>query len=83
MDAIQQRRSVRNYTRQAIDKTSINALLKAGVLAPTAMHQEPWAFVVIQVKDVLDRLAESCVDQVREAAKHGNTAPEARLPLCS
>lgn len=74
MDAIHQRRSVRSYTQQAMDKATINMLLKSAVLAPTAMHQEPWAFVVIQEDDVLDRLSASCVNQVREAAKHGNTA---------
>ena len=80
MDAIHQRRSVRNYTRQAIDTASIDTLLKAAVLAPTAMYQEPWSFVVIQDKDVLDRLAESCVEQVRDAARHGDTATVQHKP---
>ena len=72
MDAIQQRRSVRNYTEQAIDRTTVNTLLNAAVLAPTAMHQEPWSFVVLQDKDVLDRLSNKCVELVREAAEHGD-----------
>jgi len=73
MDALRLRRSVRNYTQQVIAKTTVNTLLNAAVLAPTAMHQEPWAFVIIQDKAVLDRLADSCVEQVREAAKHGDS----------
>ena len=72
MDAIHQRRSVRNYTQQAIDKATVNALLNAAVLAPTAMHQEPWSFVVIQDRGVLDRLSDKCEEQVREEAKRGD-----------
>ena len=73
IDAIHQRRSVRHYTREAIDKTTITTLLKAAVLAPTAMHQEPWSFVVIQDKDVLDRLSDNCAKLVREEAKRGGS----------
>jgi nitroreductase len=58
MNAIQHRRSVRDYTSQSIDKSVIQMLLGAAVLAPTAMHEEPWAFAVIQDKKVLDRLSE-------------------------
>jgi nitroreductase len=72
-DAIHQRRSVRNYTHQALGRTTVNALLNAAVLAPTAMHQEPWSFVVIQDKDVLDRLSDKCIEMVREEAKGGNS----------
>jgi hypothetical protein len=38
MNAIQHRRSVRDYTSQAIEKSVIHMLLDAAVLAPTAMH---------------------------------------------
>jgi nitroreductase len=73
MDAIQQRRSVRKYTQEIIDPPTIHKLLDAAVLAPTAMHQEPWSFVVIQNKEMLERLADKCVEQVREAAKQEDT----------
>ena len=69
MDASQQRRSVRNYEQQAIGKITVNALLNAAVLAPTAMHQEPWSFVVIQDKSVLDRLSDSTKNMIRDEAK--------------
>ena len=65
MNAIQHRRSVRDYTSQAIEKSVIHMLLDAAVLAPTAMHEEPWSFAVIQDKKVLDRLSESTKKLVR------------------
>jgi len=83
IDAIHQRRSVRHYTREAIDKTTITTLLKTAVLAPTAMHQEPWSFVVIQDNDVLERLSAKCVELVREAAKHGDILPSKHMLLAA
>jgi len=44
MNAIQHRRSVRDYTSQAIGEKVIRTLLDAAVHAPTAMHEEPWSF---------------------------------------
>jgi nitroreductase len=78
MDAIHHRRSVRNYTTQTIDRAVIRSLLDAAVHAPTAMREEPWSFVVIQDKNLLNRLSDSAKERVRsetqasasEQAKH-------------
>lgn len=51
---IYNRRSVRDYLPQKIDQAIIHTLLNAAVQAPTAMHEEPWSFVVIQNKGLLD-----------------------------
>jgi nitroreductase len=58
MDAINGRRSVRSYTGRSIDEATIRALLAAAVQAPTAIHQEPWAFVILQDADALKRLSD-------------------------
>ncbi|MCW8398413.1 nitroreductase family protein [Legionella sp. PATHC038] len=59
IDAIYKRRAVRNYTPHKLDKMVINSLLDAAVQAPTAMHEEPWSFVVIQDQDTLNQLSNS------------------------
>ena len=59
MDAIYHRRAVRNYTQQKTDRNAISSLLDAAVHAPTAVHEEPWSFVVIQDKQMLNRLSET------------------------
>lgn len=51
--AIYQRRAVRSFTPEKIKKSTIQELLDAAVQAPTAIHREPWAFVVIQSRDRL------------------------------
>lgn len=59
IDAINDRRAVRNYKNVKIDKAVINSLLDAAVQAPTAVHEEPWSFVVVQDKKILNSLSES------------------------
>jgi len=69
LDAIYQRRAVRDYLPQKIDQHTINDLLDAAVHAPTAMHEEPWSFLVIQDKTLLDRLSESAKEHMRAERK--------------
>jgi nitroreductase len=58
MEAIDARRSVRTFTGRTIDRTAVNKLLAAAVRAPTAIHEELWAFVVVQDADTLKRLSD-------------------------
>jgi len=58
MDAIHARRSVRSYAPGKLDRATIRTLLEAAVRAPTAMHQEPWAFVIVQDAERLRRLSD-------------------------
>ncbi len=69
IDAIYHRRAVRNYTPRIIDQSIIRTLLDAAVHAPTAMHEEPWAFAVIQDKNLLNRLSDSAKEEVRREAQ--------------
>ena len=57
-ETILARRSVRSYKARKVDRTAISILLEAAVRAPTAIHQEPWAFVVIQDKQLLRSLSD-------------------------
>jgi nitroreductase len=58
MDAISQRRSVRSYLPERLERDTVHALLAAAVRAPTAVHEEPWAFVVVQDPNALKRLSD-------------------------
>jgi nitroreductase len=58
LDAIFTRRSVRAYAPQLLDEGTVRALLDAAVQAPTAMHAEPWAFVIVQDRAALERISE-------------------------
>ena len=57
-EAILARRSVRSYSTQKLEKETIPSLLEAAIRAPTAMHGEPWGFVIIQNKKTLKELSD-------------------------
>ena len=59
LDTIFLRRSVRQFERRAVDDQTIRSLLDAAVQAPTAMHLEPWAFVVVQNEAMLRRYSDA------------------------
>ncbi len=58
IDAIMTRSSVRSYTSQAVEEAKIETMLKAGMAAPTAGNKQPWEFVVITNRAMLDALPE-------------------------
>lgn len=75
MDAIYHRHAVRDYLPEKLDRKIIQGLLEAAVHAPTAMHEEPWSFVIIQNQHVLDRLSQDSKElilsqQHSKIAKH-------------
>ena len=59
LDVIMTRASVRSYTDQPVEKDKVEKMLKAAMAAPTARNQQPWAFVVVDSREILDELAET------------------------
>jgi nitroreductase len=56
-EAISGRRSVREYSSQAVDPETIRRLIDAAVYAPNAVNQQPWSFTVVRDQDALDRIS--------------------------
>jgi nitroreductase len=46
--AIENRRSIRHFLPAPLDRETIESILDAGRLAPSAKNRQPWRFVVIQ-----------------------------------
>lgn len=51
------RRSVRSYAPRKVEGSVLKTLLEAAVWAPTAMHKEPWGFVIVQNQELLQNLS--------------------------
>ena len=47
IDTIKQRRAVREYTGAPIERPTIERLIGAAILAPSAMNLQPWAFAAL------------------------------------
>ena len=56
VDAILKRRSIRRYRPEIVDKSVIKELLIAGMYAPSARNQQPWHFLVIDDRGLLDEI---------------------------
>ena len=51
------RRSIREYTAEAIDEKDIRTMLEAAMAAPSASNRKPWHFIVVTDRQFLDNLA--------------------------
>ena len=56
IDAILTRRSIRHFSSKAVPEEEIQVLLKAAMYAPSGGNAQPWHFVVIDERAVLDEV---------------------------
>ena len=59
MDAIEvilSRRSIRKYKKKAVPKKLIDELLNTAMHAPSACNEQPWHFVIINNREVLNEV---------------------------
>ncbi len=56
LEAIRKRRSIRQYTGASIPRADLEQIVDAGRLAASGHNQQPWDFIVITRRDMIDRL---------------------------
>lgn len=54
INTIYNRRSVRKYLDKPVKEDDLNEILKAGMYAPSAVNKQPWHFIVIKDKKILN-----------------------------
>ncbi len=52
------RRSIRSYTDQDVEPEKLEAILEAGMAAPSGKNGQPWDFIVLTRREILDEMAE-------------------------
>ncbi|WP_201411098.1 nitroreductase family protein [Mesorhizobium sp. J8] len=57
MDALRTRRAVRAFTGEPVDDVTIEELVGAAILAPSAVNLQPWAFAVVRGTERLHALS--------------------------
>ncbi|EFL49966.1 nitroreductase [Solidesulfovibrio fructosivorans JJ]] len=55
-EAIHTRRSIRAFTDAPVSETDMDAILRAAMAAPSAGNEQPWHFVAITDREVLDAI---------------------------
>ncbi len=56
MEAIFTRRSIRKYTKQPVSDEVLKELLEAAMCAPSAGNRQPWCFVVINDRKIMNEI---------------------------
>lgn len=57
LENIAERKSVRKYLNKSVEEDKIDAMVKAGMAAPSGMDRRPWEFVVVTDREALDSMA--------------------------
>ncbi len=58
IDLILTRRSVRSFSSEPVDQEEIETLLRAAMQAPSSSNSQPWQFVVISDRRMLESITE-------------------------
>lgn len=56
VDIIKKRRSIRSYKDKEVSDEDIYTLLEAAMLAPSAGNEQPWHFIIIDDKDIINKI---------------------------
>lgn len=65
IDLLRTRRSIRQFTAQAVEEEKITSLLEAALLSPSSKSSTPWQFIVVRDRE--------CIAALAKAKPHGAT----------
>lgn len=71
---IDQRHSVRSFTTQPVSDADVETMLRCAMRSPSAVNEQPWEFVVIREKSLLEQ-----VGDINHWATFAKNAPVAIL----
>jgi nitroreductase len=67
-EAINGRRSVREYTAEPVGDAMLRELIDAAIQAPSAINQQPWCFVVVKRQSLLAHISDQAKAQLLKAS---------------
>lgn len=68
MQAIRERRSVREFTDEPVSDALLRDLIEAAIQAPSAINQQPWCFVVVKNPRLLAHISEQAKAHLLKAS---------------
>jgi nitroreductase len=71
-DVIYTRRSVRQFTGEKVKREDLMTMLRAGMSAPSAVNVQPWAFVAVTERGMLDKLCDALLRKNAGQGRGGN-----------
>ena len=58
LETIFNRKSVRKYTQQPVEKEKLETLVRAGMAAPSSRDRRTWEFIIVTDRDILDTMGD-------------------------
>ncbi len=59
IELLKSRRSIRKFQQRSVEREKVEAILKAGLLAPSGKHIQPWHFILVSDPTLLEKLADA------------------------
>lgn len=78
IEAIENRRSIRNFKTDKISKEIVEDILNCGRLAPSAKNRQPWYFVIVQ-----DEVKNKIADMMINYTIHNDDTIERKMLGCA
>ena len=60
---IEKRRTIRKFKPDSVEKDKLERILEAGRLAPSAKNRQEWRFIVVQKRDMREKMKEAAFGQ--------------------
>ncbi len=74
IEAIHTRRSIRKFIDKEISRELLREILKAGMYAPSARNYQPWHFIVIESRKLLNKIP--------EVHPYAEMVPDSAVSIC-
>ena len=75
LDLLKHRKSVRDFLDRPVERDKIMMCLEAARLAPSAVNSQPWKFIVVDDKQLKDRLCDTAFSGIYSINSFCKTAP--------
>lgn len=69
MEAIRTRRSVRVYEDRAVPEAHLRLIIEAATWAPSGFNKQPWKFIIIRERAMIEQMAAAVRLKLEEIAK--------------
>ena len=75
LDLIRHRRSIRHFLDKPVEREKLLLCLEAARLAPSASNSQPWKFIVVDDKELKDKLGDAAFSGIYSVMSFAKKAP--------
>ena len=75
LDLLQHRKSIRGYLDRAVEREKIMMCLEAARVAPSACNSQPWKFIVVDDRELKNKLCKAAFGGIYSINSFCKTAP--------